>query len=256
MASLTNRLAATAAVPTAAALGLLGAVRRKRAFHPSGIAFLGTWTATDDLLPPLAPTQPWPVVVRLSKGVGLPGSVPDVLGLAIRIVDLHGLGRHQDLLLASSGSRGVGRMILRPTTDHGGTWYSSLVPYETPVGDGVLWAHAELAAGAEPPHTLEAAAARVEAGELSYLIGVTTPERDRLLGEVRIDERLDADAAEALRFDPENAGPGLRPTGALQELRERAYHASQRFRPTPGDDDRTTADAVAAEATGSAPPGH
>lgn len=248
MPDVTRQLARLAAVPTAVTLGAVDALRRGRAFHPAGVAFVGTWNAADDTLPPLAPSEPWPVVVRLSKGVGLPGEVPDVLGLAIRIVDLHGRGEHQDLLLASSGEGGVGRMVLRPTSDHGHATYSTLVPYETPVGRGVIWARAELADGAATPHSLTEAAERAEAGELTYLVGVATEGRDRLLAEVRIDEPLDAAAGESLRFDPTNAGPSLRPTGALQALRERAYRLSQRFRPTAKGDDEATEQAVEQEA--------
>jgi len=251
MPELTRRLAGLAAIPTAAALGGLGALRRARAFHPNGIAFIGTWNAADDLLPPLAPSRPWPVVVRLSKGVGLPGTVPDVLGLAVRIADLYGSGEHQDLLLASSGSGGIGRMVLRPTSDHGSATYSTLVPYETPIGTGLLWARARLSGDGEPPRSLAAAAERAEAGELTFTVGVVTEDKDHLLGEVLIDERLASEAGEALRFDPLNAGPSLRPTGALQEWRERAYRASQRFRPTPEGDDEATEQAVVQEVTGS-----
>ena len=251
MPELTRRLAGLAAIPAAAAFGGLGALRRARAFHPVGIAFIGTWTAADDLVPPLEPSRPWPVVVRLSKGVGLPDTVPDVLGLAIRIVDLHGRGQHQDLLFASSGARGIGRMLLRPTADHGHATYSTVVPYETPIGKGLLWAQARLTGDGEAPRSLATAAERAEAAQLTFTIGLVTEDRDHLLGEVVIDERLDADVGEALRFDPMNAGPPLCPTGALQELRERAYRASQRFRPTPEGDDEATEQAVMQEATGS-----
>jgi hypothetical protein len=247
---LTKRLASLAAVPAAAALGALGAVRRARAFHPTGVALTGTWTAADELIPPLGPSRPWPVVVRLSKGVGLPGSVPDVLGLAVRIVDLYGQDEHQDLLLSSSGSSGAGRILLRPTSDHGHATYSSLVPYDTPAGSGALWARAELAEGAEPPRTVEQAADRALAGELTFVVGVGTEDRERLLGELHLHERLADDLAEGLRYDPMNAGPALCPTGPLQELRERAYRASQRFRPTPEPDAAATEEAVEQEAVG------
>jgi hypothetical protein len=79
---------------------------------------------------------------------------------------------------------------------------------------------------------------------------VVTDERDRLLAEVRIDEHLDAAAGEALRFDPTNAGPSLRPTGALQTLREQAYGFSQRLRPTAESDEQATEQAVEQEAAG------
>jgi hypothetical protein len=113
----------------------------------------------------------------------------------------------------------------------------------------MLWARAELADGASTPHTLDEAADRALAGELHHLVGLVTESLDRLLGEVRLHERLDPDVAEALRFDPLNAGPRLRPTRALQDLRERAYRASQRFRPTPEGDAEATDQAVAQEAT-------
>src|SRR5215210_3683617 len=83
--------APVAAVP----LGALAAVRRRRAFHPTGQAFTGIWEAADDTIEPLVPGRPWPVIVRLSKGIGLPGRWPDVLGLAVRIADLEARGDHQ-----------------------------------------------------------------------------------------------------------------------------------------------------------------
>lgn len=248
--NLTRRLAAVAAIPVSAAIGAFGAARRARAFHPLGVALTGTWTAPDDLVPPLAPGRPWPVVVRISKGVGSPGRLPDVLGLAVRIVDLYGAGEHQDLLLSTSGSSGLARHLLLPTSDHGRATYSSLVPYGTPLGAGPLWARARLAEGADTAHTLDEAVDRLLAGDLTFLIGVAAGGRERLLGEVHLHERLAAARADSLRFDPQNAGPSLCPTGAIQELRERAYRASQRFRPTPEGDDEATEEAVEQEAVG------
>jgi hypothetical protein len=241
---LQRRAAAVAAVPAAVALGALGAVRRARAFHPRGMALTGTWTAVDDLLDPLIPSRPWPVVVRLSKGVGLPGALPDVLGLAVRLVDLRGRDEHQDLLLSSASHR-----ILRPTNDFGHVTYSSILPYETPAGRGELWARAQLAEGRGTPHSLDEAADAALAGDLTFVVGVDTPGRERLLAEIHLHERLDPDVAEGLRFDPLNARPDLRPTGAVQELREKAYRASQRFRPTPEGDAEATDEAVEQEAT-------
>src|SRR5687767_2102368 len=117
-----------AAVP----LGALATLRQGRAFHPTGTAFTGTWEAADETIEPLVPARPWPVVVRLSKGVGLPGRLPDVLGLAVRIADVKSRGDHQDLLFASSGSSGLSQHVLAPTSDHGGAHYSTITPYRTP----------------------------------------------------------------------------------------------------------------------------
>ena len=174
--------AAAVAGPVAAgALGLLAAVRRGRAFHPTGVAFTGTWTAADETLPTLVPSRPWPVIVRLSKGVGLPGQLPDVLGLAIRIADLSAPGDHQDLLLASSGDSRTTRHLLVPTSDHGSARYSTLTPYRTPLGEGVLWAQAALEEGTEPPRTLEAAARCALDGRLHHDVGVAVDDRSTRL---------------------------------------------------------------------------
>jgi hypothetical protein len=243
-----HRLAALASLPTAAALGALGALRRARAFHPAGVALTGTWTAADDLLEPLGPGRPWPIVARLSKGVGLPGRTPDVLGLAVRIPDVSHPGDHQDLLVSSSGTGPLGRTVLRPTNDHGHASYSSLVPYQTPLGRAIVWARAEVD-GDDEPRTLEEAADLATSGTLHYVVGLATDSRDHLLGEVRLHERLDPQVGESLRFDPLNAALGLRPTGVLQTVRERAYHASQALRPTPEPPDEATEAAVEREAT-------
>jgi hypothetical protein len=41
-------------------------------------------------------------LLRLSRAIGLPTALPDILGFALRLHDLHGPGCPQDLLLASS----------------------------------------------------------------------------------------------------------------------------------------------------------
>ena len=254
IAKITQGAVAVAGPVTAGALGLLAAVRRRRAFHPTGEAFTGTWTAADDSLPPLLPSRPWPVVVRLSKGVGLPGELPDVLGLAIRIVDLQAPGDHQDLLLASSGSSRTTRRLLAPTTDHGGTHYSTITPYRTPLGEGVLWAQATLEGDAEPPRSVTAAGDRALDGRLHYDIGVEVDDVLHLLGTVRLHERLDDEVAEALRFDPHHPGAGLEPAGPFDGIRRQAYAASRWARGAPSEtvEEAVTEEAVEQEAVGSA----
>ncbi|NHA00247.1 hypothetical protein G5V59_09290 [Nocardioides sp. W3-2-3] len=77
------------------------------------------------------------VLVRTSRAIGLPGPLPDVAGLAVRIRE--GRSRHGDLLLASTGWDPVTRHLLVPA------WrtnqpLTTLLPYRSPVGPVVIGA--------------------------------------------------------------------------------------------------------------------
>lgn len=75
------------------------------------------------------------VLLRFSRSLGLPESLPDVLGLAVR-VSLEE-GGHGDLLLATTGAGGWGRFLLRLARRRG-AFYSSLFPYHAPTGPLLL----------------------------------------------------------------------------------------------------------------------
>jgi hypothetical protein len=92
---------------SAALFAVLSAARGKRFFHPFGSAFEGTVTFLPDGDLPFSGSHR--AIVRLSRGAGLPGPLPDVLGLALRIPDLD-----QDLLLATSGENAATRHMLLP----------------------------------------------------------------------------------------------------------------------------------------------
>ena len=110
-------------------------------------------------------------IVRLSRGVGLPKPLPDVLGLAVRIVDAHGPNRHQDLLLVTSVDAPVlHHLILPGPLGSYGQSYSSVLPYR--LGDRLALVGAlprrpdfELAdgAGRRSPHAPSAACASASA---------------------------------------------------------------------------------------------
>lgn len=104
------------------------ALRQRRVFHPDGVLAEG-------LIERVAPAHsglPVPsggVVARVSKAVGMPGALPDVIGLALRIMPQADLNGGWDILLASAGSGLVGRTIgLRPVTSWTGHTMTSLVP--------------------------------------------------------------------------------------------------------------------------------
>jgi len=70
-----------------------------------------------------------PVLVRFSRGAGLPDLLPDVLGLAIRIPDADGAGGAQDLMLSTGASGAVSRRLLVPRRGYLDATYSSLIAY-------------------------------------------------------------------------------------------------------------------------------
>jgi hypothetical protein len=109
-----------------------GVLRRARAFHPTGRTVTGTLDVVEPAFGAVLPGRE--VTVRLSKGVGLPGGVPDILGVAIRL-SVDG-GAPWDLLLASS-SRGSARVpIPVPVATWSHTTFSSLTPF---AAGGELW---------------------------------------------------------------------------------------------------------------------
>jgi hypothetical protein len=147
--------------------------------------------------------------------------VPDVLGLAVRVPDAHGPGRHQDLLLSSSVSAPVLRHLPLPRWDLLGATYSSLTPYEVGTARGVLWAVPDDDAPstrdvADLPGRGDGACFRLE------LVGSTGGRRVLAvleLGGAVPDGRQ-------VRFSPDVTGGGIRPVGWVQDLRRNAYRAS------------------------------
>jgi hypothetical protein len=104
------------------------ALRHRRVFHPNGVLAEGS---IERVAPAHAglPVPSGSIVARVSKAVGTPGALPDIIGLAIRIVPQPDLNTDWDILLASAGSGMVGRVVgLRPVTSWTGHAMTSLVP--------------------------------------------------------------------------------------------------------------------------------
>lgn len=105
----------------------LGArVRGARVFHPAGIPLSGRLHAEPEF-------QPWfgsgerAVIARVSKGIGTPAAVPDVLGLALRVLDQH---EHPwDFALATTGHSLLGRFLITPARAWNSARYGCLLPY-------------------------------------------------------------------------------------------------------------------------------
>lgn len=163
-------------------------------------------------------------IVRFSKGAGLPDPLPDVLGIAVRVLDVDGPGRHRDLLFASSARPPILRHLLLPGRSLGSRLCSAVLPYAAPSGTVLLGAAAEdgpsvdaLAGGASPPPV--------------RLLVATSTGPWRVFAVVLPEHPLSDAEQTDLAFDPWNAGPDLLPTGLLNRLRHPAYAGSRAARP-------------------------
>ena len=150
------------------------------------------------------------VLVRQSRAVGLPPSVPDVLGLAVR-APLDG-GGHGDLLFASTGLGRLTRFMLTAARSPYRRPFTTLLPYRTPAGGVVLSATFQ-------DETTVSLAWPVRSGTWHPFARL---ELDR--------DVTDGDDV-PLSFDPvENPLPGLETYEWIRRLREPAYATARRSR--------------------------
>jgi hypothetical protein len=221
------RIAADAARALAGlAFGFVARVRGDRALHPDGRVFAGTFISAHSSAtaasPFFADRRERAALVRLSRGGGLPERLPDVRGCALRVVDAHGPGRHQDLLLASSLPQALGRHLLLPGHDFGGAFYSSLLPYR--IGGRRLLFGAVLTGPAG--RSLDEVEGSVAGGGVHIRMLAAAPLGTWMeVARATLDRR--APEADDLRFNPWVTGGGIEPIGALMSLRDPAYRASQ-----------------------------
>ena len=116
-----------------AGMRLASRLRGERAIHARGRTFTGTVTlpgAAGTGAPLLDTAGTYDAVVRFSRSAGLPAWLPDVYGLGVRLVDAHGPGRHQDLLLDATQPAPLLRRLPWPRWDATSAVYSSLLPYD------------------------------------------------------------------------------------------------------------------------------
>jgi hypothetical protein len=139
-------------------------------------------------------------VVRLSRAIGLPAPLPDIHGLAIRVLTPEG---GADLLLASTGWGRLTRFVLTASRDPSARPLTTLLPYRTARGPLLIGARV---LGPES-HTLAWAPPGGEWQEFGVLI-----RSNRQAGDQEIS------------FDPVRRQlPGLEQYPAVVRLREPAY---------------------------------
>jgi hypothetical protein len=142
------------------------AVRRNRLFHPDGVLAEGI---LERVAPPDEglPMQSCDVVGRISKGIGMPGTLPDVAGLAWRIPPPQDLRScvPWDVLLASTVANS--RIVLAPTRSWSKTTFSSIMPLRFRAD--AWWVRARLVTKIdEPGLSLDTIRNQIDSGAIDF----------------------------------------------------------------------------------------
>lgn len=146
------------------------------------------------------------VLVRLSRAIGLPDAVPDIHGLALRILGAEGPA---DVLLSSTGWGRLSRFVLTFGREPESRPMTTLLPYRTQAGPVLIGARA-LSPGSY-------ALSWARAGGDWHTFGTL-----ELTGEV---------TSEEVSFDPVvNRLPGLAQYPVVVRLREPSYLRARRSR--------------------------
>lgn len=149
-------------------------------------------------------------LVRLSRSVGLPAGLPDILGLALRVPTPG--DRVGDVLFSTTGRSTLGRYVLLPRREARAD-YGTLLPYRCASGLSVLLGAFHRRGG-------------------GFDLAVASPTGQwRVFGELHLDGQADAESDPTLSFDPVlNPLPGLRMPDWVGRLREGAYSAARSSR--------------------------
>lgn len=141
------------------------AVRNRRLFHPVGVLAEGT---LERVAPPGEglPMESSSVVARVSKGLGTPGSLPDVAGVAWKMPPQLRSGTPWDVLLASTLRGRFERVALAPVSRWTGATFSSLMPYR--FEGGVWWVRARLVSEVPDGLSLDAIEHQIGSGTLQF----------------------------------------------------------------------------------------
>jgi hypothetical protein len=170
----------------------------------------------------------------VSKAVGIPGALPDLMGLAVQMPPRDGSTTPWDVLLVSAGSGVLTRVALRPTLSWTGTTTSTLMPMRR--DDGWWWLTATMTTQLDDGLSLAELTARIGDGGVSFDVrqahgtGPFEP-----LATLTLDAVIPTDEQHDVSFDPTRHRPpgiGLGPEW-LTSLRERAYLRSRRGRHAP-----------------------
>ena len=198
---------------------LASRVRGERAVHAEGLLLEGRLQVTPQGPPTGVPlldvAGDHDAVVRFSRAIGLPDRLPDVHGLAIRVGG-------QDLLLDTAVPRRLLRYLPVPRRSPLSGAYSSLLPYETPVGRRYVVAAFPVGDPLRVRRLADLPSARPRFRlALAVGNGPWRPVATLTCGDV-----VRGPKGRRMRFTVANDAGGLRAAGPLQDLRRRSYPAS------------------------------
>ncbi|HWB66295.1 MAG TPA: hypothetical protein VG708_05660 [Mycobacteriales bacterium] len=209
--------------PLGSAFALLARVTGRKPLHPKGVLLEATLRRNGSHVPWGVPWLDEPGhdqgIARVSRSMGLPSGMPDVLGLAVRFGDDASADGAHDLLLATTGLRPVFRHVLVPRRGLLAPAYTSLLPYDAH-GTRLLFAATRVGGETtELPGALPVIFELAAATPLSPWQPFATLRLDQLAN----DAGGDGDD-ERIRFDPVcNPLPGLTVSPVIVGLREPAY---------------------------------
>jgi len=206
-------------------------LRGARIFHPEGFLCDGEWAIERGS--PIAPGAEalragarHRVLARVSRGAGLPDTLPDFYAVAVRLVDAYGPGAHQDLLINASSGLPVLHHLFLPAPRWYAQTYSTCLPYRAGAGLFVLGLLPPAERGPGPSQGAMRAA--VAAG-VAFGIALAPPfGRFSRVGTLRL--HSPHPEGDDTPYDPWNTGGGLEPATWLNRLRREAYAQSRRGR--------------------------
>ncbi|OBJ55577.1 phosphodiesterase [Mycobacterium sp. 1423905.2] len=205
------------------------ALRGRRFFHPAGV--IATGSIERDA--PEGKGLPIPssdVVVRVSKATGTPGSLPDFIGLAIRVPSGHDDDKPWDILLVSAGSGVLTRAVaLRPVTSWTGQNMTTLMPLN--YQGNKWWLRARIETDIDGKGvTLDDVRRRIEAGGIQITLDQACGSSDfEKVARLTLNHIAGPWPGNDVSFDPVlNTAPGVKLyPGWLADLRASAYARSR-----------------------------
>jgi hypothetical protein len=223
--------AALGGVGLGVATGTVAALRHDRPMHAAGRTYHARLDRTGSAsersgVAWIDERRSQPGLVRFSRGAGLPDRYPDVQGLAIRLEEPRG---HTDLLLSSSGLRGVTRFALVPRRSPLGGAAGSLMPFRGPGGPLLLAAEPVGDHGTGSTRAGDVRDADPDLRGTRWRLlwsGVTGPWREWAV--LTVAEQAGPDVDRRTRFNPVGATPpGLPSYRWARLLRTPAYRGAQ-----------------------------
>ncbi|MBV9320838.1 MAG: phosphodiesterase [Mycobacterium sp.] len=207
------------------------AIRHRRIFHPDGVLAEGSI----ERLAPANGGLPIPssdVVARVSKAVGTPGALPDIIGLALRLTPQDSESPW-DILLASAGSGVLGRTVgLRPVMSWTGQTLTSLMPLR--YRQNYWWLRARVLSKINGSGvSLDSVRNQLDNGGIEFALDQARGRSSfRQLGRVRLTKIIVPSQGEDVSFDPVlHTAPGVQLyPGWLAGLRGSAYDRSREGR--------------------------